>query len=419
VSQLSDPRQSRVVLVGSGTYAQLVPLPAVAANLTGISDALYDPDLWGLPAPNCHLVHDPATPHEVGRVLRTAARSTGVSGLLLVYFAGHGVVDDRTGELHLAVAQTDREAAYATAVPYEWVRRSVLESPASRRVVILDCCYAGRAISGMSDDLTAVADEVEIDRTCVLVATSPNRAALAPPDERYTAFTGALIEVLRAGVVDGPDPLDMAAIYDEVYRVQRRRGRPLPEMRARNNGERVPLVHNAAQPTRPGPPAWPPALPGPASRAGTVLVAGPGVTDAELAGATVAILAHSPFSGALGVRLDRLTPRAALDVFDDERTGPLASAPVFDGGPVRDVVTLLVAPRPGAAPMGFRPLRDGLGTLPPAIDPGPGPVAAACLFVGYLGWYPGMLEAELAAGELVPAELSLADWFREHVGVAQ
>jgi putative AlgH/UPF0301 family transcriptional regulator len=416
VTRLSDPRQSRVVLVGSGAYAQLLPLPTVEANLNGVSDALIDPDLWGLPAPNCHLVHDPTTPQEVGRVLRAAARSTGVNGLLLVYFAGHGVVDDRTGELHLAVAQTDREAAYATAVPYDWVRRSVLESPASRRVVILDCCYAGRAISGMSDYLTAVGDEVEIDRTCVLVASSPNRAALAPPDEKYTAFTGALIDVVRRGVTDGPDPLDMAAIYDEVYKVQRRRGRPLPEMRARNGGERVPLVHNVARPVRPSVTPGPPPMPGPTSRAGTILVAGPAVTDPELAGATVAILAHSPFDGALGVRLDRPTSRSALDVLDDARTGPVAAAPVFDGGPVRDVVIVLATPRPGATPAGFRPIRDALGTMPPAIDPGPHALTAACLFVGYLGWYPGMLEAELAAGDLVPTDLTLPDWFRERVG---
>jgi putative AlgH/UPF0301 family transcriptional regulator len=415
VTRLSDPRQSRVVLVGSGTYAQLLPLPTVAANLNGVSDVLVDPDLWGVPAPNCHLVHDPTTPQEVGRALRAAARSTGVDGLLLVYFAGHGVVDDRTGELHLAVAQTDREAAYATAVPYDWVRRSVLESPASRRLVILDCCYAGRAISGMSDYLTTVGDEVEIDRTCVLVASSPNRAALAPPDEKYTAFTGALIEVVRRGVTDGPDPLDIATIYDEVYKVQRRRGRPLPEMRARNGGERVPLVHNVARPARPSVTPSPPPTPGSTSHAGTVLAAGPRVTDPELAGATVAILAHSSL-GAIGVRLDRPTPRSALDVLDEERTGPIAAAPVFDSGPVRDVVIMLVAPRPGATPAGFRPLRDGLGTMPPAADPGPNALTAACLFVGYLGWYPGMLEAELADGDLVPAAGSLAEWFREHVG---
>jgi putative AlgH/UPF0301 family transcriptional regulator len=267
----------------------------------------------------------------------------------------------------------------------------------------------------MSDDLTAMADEVEIDRTCVLVATSPNRAALAPPDEKYTSFTGALIEVLRRGVADGPDPLDMAAIYDEIYRVQRRRGRPLPEMRARNGGERVPLVHNAARPVRPSATPGPPPTPGPASRAGTVLVAGPDVTDPELIGATVAVLAHSPSAGALGVRLDRPTPRSALDVLDDERTGAVARAQVFDGGPVRDVVILLAAPRPGAAPVGFRPLREGLGTLPPAIDPGPTALTAACLFVGYLGWRPGQLEAELATGELAPSELGLAAWFQRQV----
>ncbi|GII21752.1 YqgE/AlgH family protein [Planosporangium mesophilum] len=414
MAELSDPNRSRAVLVGAGAYTQLQPLPTVADNLSGLGDVLTDARLWGLPAANCHLVGDPATPQEVVRTLRTAARTTGVGGLLLVYFAGHGVVDERTGELHLAVGQTDREAAYATAVPYEWIRRAVLESPASRRLVILDCCYAGRAISGMGDDdLSAVADEVEIDRTCVLVATSPNRTALAPPDEKYTAFTGALVNVLRQGVPDGPDPLNVATVYDEVLRDLRRLARPLPELRARNRGETLPLVRNAAHPARPAAPV-PATVPAPFSHAGMVLVAGPGVSDPELRGASLAILAHSPTTGALGVQLNRGTSRSARDVFDEPTPEVLTSAPVFDGGPVRDVVILLAAPRTGAAePAGFRPLRGrGLGTVPVPLTPAAAAgLSAACLFVGYLGWRPGQLEAELAAGELVVTNRSLETWF--------
>jgi putative transcriptional regulator len=418
LTQLSDPRHSRVVLVGAGAYTHLQPLPTVANNLSGISDVLTDDRLWGLPAANCHVVVDPTTPQEVDRPLRRAARAAGVGGLLLVYFAGHGVVDARTGELYLAVCQTDREAVYATAVPYEWVRRAVLESPASRRVVILDCCYAGRAISGMSDDLTAVADEVEIDRTCILVATSPNRIALAPPEEKYTAFTGALIGVLRQGVPDGPDPLDVAAVYDEVLQTHRRLARPLPEMRARNGGERVPLVRNLARPARQPEPAPAPVAPGPLSHTGNVLVAGTAVSDDELRGATLAVLAHSPATGAVGVRLDHRTSRSALDVFEQPMPEPLELAPVFDGGPVRDVVILLAAPYPGAGRLaGFRPVRGELGTVAVPVDgTTASALAAACLFVGYLGWLPGQLEAELAAGELVVSGTRLDTWFWQQHG---
>src|SRR5262249_12706738 len=156
---------------------------------------------------------------------------------------------------------------------------------------------------------------VEIDRTCVLVATSPNRAALAPPDEKYTAFTGALIDVLRHGVPDGPDPLDLATIYADIVRTQRRLARPLPEMRARNRGEQAPLVRSAARPVPPVPAGRALEVPDQVSQAGSVLIAGPTVGDPEMRGATVAILAHSP-TGALGVRLDRRTSRSALDVFD-------------------------------------------------------------------------------------------------------
>jgi putative AlgH/UPF0301 family transcriptional regulator len=415
LAPLSDPHHSRVVLVGASTYAHLPQLPTVAANLSGLSGVLTDPLLWGLPPEHCRVVSDPKTPQQVERALRAAAAASSVGGLLLVYYAGHGVVDDRTGELHLAVEQTDREAPYATAVPYEWIRRGVLASPASRRVVILDCCYAGRAISGMGE-LTAVADEVEIDRTCVLVATSPNRAAVAPPDEPYTAFTGALLDVLRAGVPGGPDPLDVATVYDEVVRIQRRRGRPRPELRARNAGERVSLVRNAARPA--AAPAVAPPGPGPEvpahSQTGRVVLAHPARQDPDLRGATVAILAHTPGEGAIGVRLDRPSARSTADVLGDRQAAALGRVPVFEGGPVGDVVLLLATPRPGARPpAGFRPVQGNLGTVPVTRQPAPA-LAAACVFVGYLGWRPGQLEEELAAGELVAAGATLDDWFHRH-----
>jgi putative AlgH/UPF0301 family transcriptional regulator len=100
-----------------------------------------------------------------------------------------------------------------------------------------------------------------------------------------------------------------------------------------------------------------------------------------------------------------------VDVLDEERTGVVAGATVYDGGPVRDVLILLVAPREGARPAGFRPVTAGLGTLPPGLDPGPDELAAACLFVGYLGWWPGQLEAEIATGDLVPSGTALPTWF--------
>jgi putative transcriptional regulator len=190
-------------------------------------------------------------------------------------------------------------------------------------------------------------------------------------------------------------------------------------MRARNRGEQVPLVRNAARPVPRVSTGRALDVPDQVSQAGSVLIAGPTVGDPELRGATIAILVHSPKAGALGVRLDRRTSRSALDVFDEPSPEVVDTAAVFDGGPVRDVVIVLAAPRPDAPwPPGYRPVRGDVGTLPVPVRPAEAEgIAATCVFAGYLGWRPGQLEDELASGELIASKTTLDSWFwQQHSG---
>jgi putative AlgH/UPF0301 family transcriptional regulator len=410
LDRLADPAISGVVLAGGMAYASLPALPAVANNLATLREVLADPALWGLPDANCVTVLDPPTPLALDAAVRRMSATVGPDGLALFYFAGHGLIDPRTGGLHLAVHGTDPHAVYATATPYEWVRRAFVDAPASRRVVILDCCYSGRAIAGMG--AAAVADEVEIDRTCVLVAASGNRSALAPPDEPYTSFTGAVIDLLRAGLPGGPELLDLTTVYERVHAVQRSRGRPLPELRARNGGERIPLVRNrAAVPA--GARDEPTPVRGAAIAAGQVLLGTARLADPELVGAPLAVLAHDPMVGALGVRLGPRLNRLASEVLGPQLIGALPDAVVHDGGPVRDMVILVVELIADAPPVpGFRALDGTVGTLALTADPDlvARAVHRAWVFLGYAGWRPGQLETELAHGILGSSDRSLRDW---------
>ncbi|GIJ47503.1 hypothetical protein Val02_43890 [Virgisporangium aliadipatigenens] len=409
--QLSDPRSSRVVLVGVGRYRSLPQLPTAVANLDALRDVFTDPALWGLPPENCVVLADPSAPSMVDAALRGPGPATvRPDGLLLFYFAGHGLIDPRTGSLHLAVGDTDPDGVYATSAPYEWVRRAFLDAPAGRRVVILDCCYAGRAIDGMGP--AAVIDETEIDLTCVLVAASATRAALAPADEPYTAFTGTLVELLRGGLPDGPELLDLGTVYQETRATQLRKGRPLPELRARNGGELIPLVRNAAPLSRPSPvPLYrrTPREP----RPGLVITGTAALPDADLSGTTLAVLAYDPEQGALGIRLGRPVARPAADILGTALARALPGVELFDGGPVRDVLVLLVelAVDPSIVPW-FRPILGNLGTLPPDVRPDIAArvVRRAWAFLGYVGWRPGQLEHEIAQGGFTVATRTLRQW---------
>ncbi|MFI6379468.1 caspase domain-containing protein [Streptomyces sp. NPDC050658] len=250
---LSDPARSEAVLIGVHEYATLENLPAVAQNLHGLRDTLTDPGVWGLPAAACTVISQPSSVGEVLDTVRERARRA--EDTLLVYYAGHGLTDPHTDELYLAMPESDREREY-TSLRYEYLRRAVLDQQAraQRTVVILDCCYSGRALLGKMSASTHIADQAVVAGTCLLTASAETRPALSPPGERYTAFTGELITTLADGVPDQPDPLDMDTLYRHVHRTLAGKSRPLPQQRNRNLGGFIAIARNRAATPEPPPP---------------------------------------------------------------------------------------------------------------------------------------------------------------------
>jgi hypothetical protein len=240
---LPDPRQSRAVLIGVSEFTSLEPLPAVRRSLDALAECLRDRELWGLPARNCTVLAEPASQQDVGHAVDAAAEQA--ADTLLVYYSGHGVIDLWNAELLLALPGTIVGKSY-TAVPYEWVRRAVRDSPARRRLVILDCCYSGRALGTMGDSTSVVADSALIEGSAVLASAPENSPALAPPGEDYTAFTGALVDLLRRGDANGQAQLDLDTIFRHLRDRLRARSLPIPQMRVRDTAGTLPLVHNRA-----------------------------------------------------------------------------------------------------------------------------------------------------------------------------
>ena len=82
----------------------------------------------------------------IGRYLRSAASEA--EDLLLVYFVGHGLVSGRRHELYLGLPDSEWAEPEWNSLEYDKLRSSVLDSPAATKIIILDCCFSGRALSG-------------------------------------------------------------------------------------------------------------------------------------------------------------------------------------------------------------------------------------------------------------------------------
>jgi hypothetical protein len=229
------------VLVGVSGYSFLESLPAVANNLPAMATALASKDSWGLPEGHCTIVAEPASGQEVIDIVWQQAQE--ITDTLLFYFAGHGLVDSR-GELLLALPGSRRGRSHH-GIPYQWLRDAMSEGRAQRYVVILDCCFSGRALGLMSgtDDLL---DTAQIDGSYLLAAAGENAAALAPPGEQHTAFTGQLLHLLAQGIPGGPAELDLDTVYHHLRRQLAASGRPVPHKRDRNTAGSLVLARNPA-----------------------------------------------------------------------------------------------------------------------------------------------------------------------------
>ncbi|WP_143671165.1 hypothetical protein [Streptomyces sp. Ru87] len=154
---------------------------------------------------------------------------------------GHGVQGHQSLTAHLAVPDSDRDSVFDTAVPHEWIKRSIETSGAARRIVILDCCYSARAFGVQSESVAALA---EIDGTYLMAAAAETAVALSPPGEPHTAFTGELLELLRSGVASPNEFLDLDAVFDQLARRLQAKRRPRPQSLWRNSLGSWPFARN-------------------------------------------------------------------------------------------------------------------------------------------------------------------------------
>lgn len=145
---------------------------------------------------------------------------------------------------------------------------------------------------------------------------------------------------------------------------------------------------------------------------GQLLVASPALVDPNFHRTVVLIAEHTEEGGAMGVVLSRPSETEVAEAAPVLEPLVEPGAVVHVGGPVEPGAVLVVAEfedPDDAAAVVF----DGVGFMPGDSDPDD--VASATLrariFVGYAGWSPGQLEAELEEESWLVLDPEPADVF--------
>lgn len=250
---MPDLSRSRAILIGTASYQDpgFTPLPAAANSLAGMQQTLTNPHLCGWSSGRVTVLENPTDMRQVAQTLRREARST--DQVLLVYFAGHGVILPR-GQLGLALSDTDAENPDITGLAYQIVREALLDSPAQVKIVILDCCYSGRAIETQS---AGIADLTDTQGAYTLTASDLEAHVLPLPQQANTAtsFTAEFLHLIRTGIPGGAQNLTFADIYPHLRHRLHARNLPAPNQRGTDTATLFPFTRNAANPPSPDPAA--------------------------------------------------------------------------------------------------------------------------------------------------------------------
>ncbi|MEO3790411.1 protein kinase [Nonomuraea sp. B10E15] len=240
-------QDSRAILIGVSAYRdeRLPKIVAAANSLQQLNGVITSPHLCGWPADRVTVLSDPSDSRTVAMQIRQFAQET--RDVLLLYYVGHGTLTPH-GELCLSVTDTDADNPDLTGVEYNRIRSALRDSPARVKMVILDCCYSGRAIKTLINQATVVADTTEIAGTYTLTA-SDLAAHVPPPEEQAdacTSFTDELVNLIRTGIPDKGNPLTLGTLYIELRRRLRARGLPDPNQRGTDTAHSFAFTRNAA-----------------------------------------------------------------------------------------------------------------------------------------------------------------------------
>ncbi|MGH3159566.1 MAG: caspase family protein, partial [Streptosporangiaceae bacterium] len=242
--------RSRALLIGVSAYeyAEFPPIRAARNSLQAMRSLLSDPALANWPPEQITTIANPVSAAALATDIADLADAT--TGVLLLYYVGHGVLSAR-GELCLTVTSTRPDRPKISGLPWDTLADVLRSSPASTRLAILDCCFAGQAIEALTGDGDpGLADITHVEGVYTLTATTRNRTAHVPPpgqqDSACTSFTGELRALIRSGIPGKAARLTFGDIYPILHQRLRSKGLPAPGQHGADAVAEFTLTANAS-----------------------------------------------------------------------------------------------------------------------------------------------------------------------------
>src|SRR5215211_8739260 len=212
------------LIIGNNKYddANLAQLKTPAADSKALANILKDQTIGSFNEV-ASLINQTET--QVRRSISAFLANKKPDDLVLLYFSGHGVLDDR-GRLYLAFKDTQIDLLKATSIPSSFVADEMDSCRSKRQILILDCCHSGafaRGVKGEQKAITETTFEGSGFGRVVLTASDSTQYALEGnqvlKQTEFSLFTHFLLDGLRTGQADinNDGQISLDEWYDYTY----------------------------------------------------------------------------------------------------------------------------------------------------------------------------------------------------------
>ncbi len=222
---------THVVLIGIESYQDeaLHDLPSAFDDVAALSK-VFTKNI-GIPRKQIKRLIDIEERDDLMHKLKEVVKRKGVENLIL-YYAGHGVLDDDMTNYYLTLCNTEVDDLEFTGITVKKLSER-LGSKNWNVILILDCCFSEKAFEQFSQR-----------NFFVLASSAKNKTSKYPLNNDHSAFTGKLIQVINEGINNGKEQLSWDDIFGELKARLVTEGFPEPKKASRNDVGTLPFLLN-------------------------------------------------------------------------------------------------------------------------------------------------------------------------------
>lgn len=244
-------RKTKVILMGFSEFPEdpkIEYLPSVKNNLKSLRECFLNPEIMGIPEENVLVIDENS---RINILATLNSQLEDYEDTVIVYYAGHGYIR-KDGQFCLATQETKTKDLNFTAIDFQDIRDILSRSSARTKILILDCCFSGRALKDfttMSDALSAITAQVsEIEGAYIIASAPPNQPAFASDKDKPTIFSGELIGVLETGIDNKLPHINIDELFETIYKRLTRKARPEPQRLVVQHAGKYPFARNRKYP---------------------------------------------------------------------------------------------------------------------------------------------------------------------------